>query len=565
LIGRVLVRRRGWLIVAILAVMVAGIAFGDPGHWIWWTVGFSPALGTAGATLDLVLGGWLTSVRPPEKQAVLSSWTETGWRVGNLAADAGGRSNTPSYLPFSKTDPLPAKGCRLRLLQRDLHFNLSPSMLTTMNPPVRRYSGQYNSMFASFLILVAALTTALVVSRIGARAWELYRKIAYARHERNEDEIARKLPTDAFFQNRLGRHAEEIRKGATNLLKAYHSDAIRAQNKNHSAISSAVASVSLGFLGLSLGMTIGAEIDWLVRFCATLDVCCFVLAVVSFWRAIYYNRLWVTTRAQNEFLRQWCTVDNVLMSESSPDVTTRFERFAARVKTEINHPSLNSPNPGRDFLIMCIRAILATKKTSGSTEPDLSQAVILFWRSRRAEIMNLLSTEIVDNARLVTHYLKRPLTQAEWFSESRKRLEGYSSHRAMLLLWAFGITLLLALLKCLLVFHVFPHSWLEAKPYVTLAILVLIGISSMLTALYVNQNTRSLTHRYGAQERKIDDWLSKYNFSLTKLSREDIRDAPSPLPSPLVDQILSFEDLMIDELLDWIAISEEDIMELSAS
>jgi len=43
-----------------------------------------------GATLDLVLDGWrITSVRPPEKQAVLSSWTEIGWRVGNLAAGAG--------------------------------------------------------------------------------------------------------------------------------------------------------------------------------------------------------------------------------------------------------------------------------------------------------------------------------------------------------------------------------------------------------------------------------------------------------------------------------------------
>ena len=91
-IGRVLGRRRGWLLVAILAVMamLVAIAIGDPGHWIWWTVGFSIALGVAGATLDLVLDGWrITSVRPPEKQAVLSSWTEIGYRVGNLAAGAG--------------------------------------------------------------------------------------------------------------------------------------------------------------------------------------------------------------------------------------------------------------------------------------------------------------------------------------------------------------------------------------------------------------------------------------------------------------------------------------------
>lgn len=92
LLGPMLGRRRGWIIVAQIGVMatLAGIAFGDPAHQLAWTVVFSLALGFAGATLDLVIDGWrITSVRPPEKQAVLSSWTEIGWRVGNLAAGAG--------------------------------------------------------------------------------------------------------------------------------------------------------------------------------------------------------------------------------------------------------------------------------------------------------------------------------------------------------------------------------------------------------------------------------------------------------------------------------------------
>ena len=92
LLGAWLGRRRAWLVVALLAVMatLTGVAFGDPAHWLWWTIVFSFSLGIAGATLDLVLDGWrITSVRPPEKQAVLSSWTEIGWRIGNLAAGAG--------------------------------------------------------------------------------------------------------------------------------------------------------------------------------------------------------------------------------------------------------------------------------------------------------------------------------------------------------------------------------------------------------------------------------------------------------------------------------------------
>src|SRR3954451_7346528 len=91
LLGRSLGRRRGWIVVSQVGVMatLAGIAFGDPAHRLVWTIVLSLALGFAGATLDLVIDGWrITSVRPPEKQAVLSSWTEIGWRVGNLAAGA---------------------------------------------------------------------------------------------------------------------------------------------------------------------------------------------------------------------------------------------------------------------------------------------------------------------------------------------------------------------------------------------------------------------------------------------------------------------------------------------
>ncbi len=92
MLGRLMGRRRGWILVAHLGVMatLVGVAFGDPAHWLAWTIAFSLALGFAGATLDLVIDGWrITSVRPPEKQAVLSSWTEIGWRIGNLAAGAG--------------------------------------------------------------------------------------------------------------------------------------------------------------------------------------------------------------------------------------------------------------------------------------------------------------------------------------------------------------------------------------------------------------------------------------------------------------------------------------------
>src|SRR4051812_13952800 len=89
--SRWLGRRRGWTVVSQIAVMLAlaGIAFGDPGHWLTWTVAFSLALGFAGATQDVVIDGWRITVASPERQALLSSWAEIGWRVGTFVAGAG--------------------------------------------------------------------------------------------------------------------------------------------------------------------------------------------------------------------------------------------------------------------------------------------------------------------------------------------------------------------------------------------------------------------------------------------------------------------------------------------
>src|ERR1700730_7450579 len=41
------------------------------------------------ATQDVVIDGWRITVAPVERQALMSSWSEVGWRIGNLVAGAG--------------------------------------------------------------------------------------------------------------------------------------------------------------------------------------------------------------------------------------------------------------------------------------------------------------------------------------------------------------------------------------------------------------------------------------------------------------------------------------------
>jgi len=90
-LGRLLGRRRGWIVASQMAVVLAlaGVAFGDPAHWLAWTIGFSLALGFAGATQDVVIDGWRITAAPAGQQALMSTWAEIGWRVGSLAAGAG--------------------------------------------------------------------------------------------------------------------------------------------------------------------------------------------------------------------------------------------------------------------------------------------------------------------------------------------------------------------------------------------------------------------------------------------------------------------------------------------
>ena len=68
---------------------LAGVAFGDPAHWIAYTAAFSVALGIAGATQDVTIDSWRITSVPVAKQSVMTAISEMGYRVGALAAGAG--------------------------------------------------------------------------------------------------------------------------------------------------------------------------------------------------------------------------------------------------------------------------------------------------------------------------------------------------------------------------------------------------------------------------------------------------------------------------------------------
>ncbi len=186
--SRLLGRRRGWIIVSQIAVMLtlAGVAFGDPAHWLAWTIIFSLALGFAGATQDVVIDGWRITVAPAERQALMSSWAEIGWRLGNLAAGAGalyladGFGWRAAYLCMAA---LMAPGMAAALLAPEPESDKAahsgrPGLVATISEPIKELITRLGPLAIPVLVMVAGFRMPGYVSN--AMALPLFKSLHYS-------------------------------------------------------------------------------------------------------------------------------------------------------------------------------------------------------------------------------------------------------------------------------------------------------------------------------------------------------------------------------------------------
>ncbi len=188
LLGRLLGRRRGWIVAsqAAVAAALAGVACGDPAHRLAWTIAFSLALGFAGATQDVVIDGWRIASAPPERQALMSTWAEVGWRVGNLAAGAGALFLADrvgwrgAYLCMAA---LMAPGALAALLapEPESDRNRPPparvGLYATVAEPIRDLMGRLGPMAVPVLLMVAGFRLPGYVSN--AMAVPLFKSLHY--------------------------------------------------------------------------------------------------------------------------------------------------------------------------------------------------------------------------------------------------------------------------------------------------------------------------------------------------------------------------------------------------
>lgn len=83
-------RRRGWLFVtqAVLAVLLAGMAFRDPSGHLSLVAGLALGIAFVSASQDTVTDAWRTEFLPPHQQAMGTAVHVTAYRIGILAAGA---------------------------------------------------------------------------------------------------------------------------------------------------------------------------------------------------------------------------------------------------------------------------------------------------------------------------------------------------------------------------------------------------------------------------------------------------------------------------------------------
>jgi hypothetical protein len=381
--------------------------------------------------------------------------------------------------------------------------------------------------FVAFVIIGVAVWVAVVLAN-------LIRRYDYRRFE---DKSALILAEQFPLPEVASSTAEARRKSLGPLIAKIHQRATTAQTSYHNAVVGSAACLVAAFLALALAtftLRLGYE-WWPAQFLLNcIDVTAIIAVLGLFFYGRSVNRPWIACRAAAELLRQ-------------------YQYFAVVLPSAVSAPS--DDDLGTQFAIEARRLENAVERGSMTT---IVARIEDFWSGRRARLIGsaLAESDLTGDALLV--YLdKRVRRQLGWFTDSKDRLEDISDRRTGVLLVLYLLTFALAVTKLVLFL-----CGGGQHDYVLPPLLVVTGMSAAMTAYYVNQNSRSLIHRYYTQQRFVQTWLSAFNRNWN-FAGLPLKTFSADEKTAIRGEILRFEDLMVDELIDWIHITSHDKIELA--
>lgn len=307
------------------------------------------------------------------------------------------------------------------------------------------------------------------------------------------------------------------------ILQSAHERAKSSQDCCYGHLIATSAVLLMAFVITVLGVTVARHSGWLHFFSAAFDVCALVIAYFSFRSSRIHRSLWLRQRTTCEFVRQALALRPIFIG------TNEF--------------------PGGATLVSSIESALSGRADTFDEE------VSTLCGARLREIRSALEPLDFRYDALYAYYIARPQRQALWFESSLARIGRGHNWRTRLTKISFAVAAIFACVKLIALLIHFEFL----VDVATALLLIAIGLSGASSSVYLGQNQRSLKHRYSQQLKAFKEWVDRsgMNGVVASLSGAPISSAD------VVNDIVAFEQLMMTELLDWIAISTDDSMELA--
>jgi hypothetical protein len=319
-------------------------------------------------------------------------------------------------------------------------------------------------------------------------------------------------------------------------VEVRHKVASTAQTKYYNAVVCSAGCLVLAFTALAFGPLTEVAVKWRLaeEILNYIDLIAVYFTLVLFLYGQRAGRPWIAARTATELMRQFQFLDmvfpNLLTPLAAGDIKTQCDREVERVVKDVERGEFAELIP-RIERFWSARKALLTKGAVG--DGDLTPDALLVYLSKRVR------------------------RQLGWFTDSKDRLEYTARRRRLLLTFLYLLTASIAAIKfgCFMIGN-------DLHRYFLPFLLIVTGISAAMTVQYISQNSRSLIHRYNTQSRFITSWLLSFNKSWKFDQLESLTLDPAAKEN-IRSRILNFEDLMIDELVDWIHITGHDAIELA--
>jgi hypothetical protein len=381
-----------------------------------------------------------------------------------------------------------------------------------------------------------ALVVTVAVMQVAVFVTGVIRRHDYLRFEdQSASSLARQFPLP-----KVPSIAEQHRNVFSPFLNKAHKAANDAQTTYYNAVVRSAGCLVLAFFALAIS-TLRPEdwpvwLDWpsVQLLLNWVDVIAVLFVLILFLYGRVVSQPWLAGRAGTELLRQYEFLSAVFPSAVWPapidDRKSKFDYEADMIAARVQDGPIT----------------------------DIIARIVRFWSTRKAAIESSALTEADLTADALLVYLqRRARRQLGWIADSKARLEHIAERRNFVLLSLYCITAGLAVLK-----HVLFMYGAHSQAFLLPPLLIVTGISAAMTAYYINQNSRSLIHRYNTQQRFITGWLVAFNdrWNFASLPTLTIDAAAK---NEMRTQILWFENLMIEELIDWSHITSRDAIELA--